>query len=59
MVNSEPLARVWSPLLAIVLLVLFSNAFLEKDSLCIAERCYWASRCRAATCAPELVEAEL
>ena len=35
-VNSEPLARVWSPLLAIVLLVLLLPTLSLKSSLCVS-----------------------
>ena len=33
--------------------VAVSDAFFEKDSLYIAERCCWASRCRAAIRGPD------
>ena len=36
-----------------------SDAVFGEQPLCIAERCYWTFRRRAATCAPELVAAEL
>ena len=35
-----------------------SDAFFEKPTLCVAECCYWASRCRAASRVPELVAAD-
>ena len=37
-VNSEPLARVWSPLLAIVLLVLLFPALSEASGLALSRK---------------------
>ena len=50
-VNSEPLARVWSPLLAIVLLVLLFPALSEASGLALSRRA--AARRRAALAAFE------